>query len=367
MKKLLLFLLTIATILTLTGCGDDSKENYNDLYPETLRAAYSDYFDIGAATRTSNVEIHEEVLKEFSSISAEYEMKWGYVHKGVDTYNFTSTDKLAELAREQHKTIRGHTLVWHSTDTIPDWARTETSTGTTDEKIAKLIKFTLDYFKQMHDRYGDVITCRDIANEIIADSGTNLYRTDSFYYEICETDENFEYFLSEVYKGVEEYAPEVTRYYNDYSLIVNPTKRTKVKTFITNMEKLGASVQGVGMQAHVNINMTKQQVVDAIQDFAKVEGLKVSLTELDVSVYTSSSQVQKEFTESLSNTLANCYKLIFEACRENKDVVECVTMWGVTDDSWLDNWPVTGRDDYPLLFTTDLEKKTAYYSVRDFE
>ncbi|MDR2804191.1 MAG: endo-1,4-beta-xylanase, partial [Dysgonamonadaceae bacterium] len=39
-------------------------------------------------------------------------------------------------------------------------------------------------------------------------------------------------------------------------------------------------------------------------------------------------------------------------------VISRVTTWGVTDnDSWLNDWPVKGRTDYPLLFDRNYQAK----------
>ena len=41
-----------------------------------------------------------------------------------------------------------------------------------------------------------------------------------------------------------------------------------------------------------------------------------------------------------------------------------MTFWGLSDgQSWLNNWPVQGRRNYPLLFGRDLKPKTAYKRV----
>jgi endo-1,4-beta-xylanase len=44
--------------------------------------------------------------------------------------------------------------------------------------------------------------------------------------------------------------------------------------------------------------------------------------------------------------------------------MERVTFWGVNDgDSWLNNWPVRGRTNYPLLFDRTGQPKPAYAAV----
>jgi endo-1,4-beta-xylanase len=62
--------------------------------------------------------------------------------------------------------------------------------------------------------------------------------------------------------------------------------------------------------------------------------------------------------------LANRYADIFKVFVKNKGKVQRVTFWGVSDNqSWLNNWPVKGRTNYPLLFNRKYQPKPAFYSV----
>jgi endo-1,4-beta-xylanase len=41
-----------------------------------------------------------------------------------------------------------------------------------------------------------------------------------------------------------------------------------------------------------------------------------------------------------------------------------VTFWGVTDKfSWLNDWPIKGRTNYPLLFDRNYKEKKAYQRI----
>jgi hypothetical protein len=54
--------------------------------------------------------------------------------------------------------------------------------------------------------------------------------------------------------------------------------------------------------------------------------------------------------------------------RKYKQNISGVTFWNISDRrSWLDNFPVRGRKDYPLLFTADPKPKKAYWEVVKFE
>jgi len=62
------------------------------------------------------------------------------------------------------------------------------------------------------------------------------------------------------------------------------------------------------------------------------------------------------------------YEMIFRVCRENKDVVSGITLWGLADNnSWLNNYPAKGRKNYPLLFDENRQPKSCFYSITEFE
>jgi endo-1,4-beta-xylanase len=59
--------------------------------------------------------------------------------------------------------------------------------------------------------------------------------------------------------------------------------------------------------------------------------------------------------------------MIFRVFREYKNVITGVTFWNVADkSSWLNNFPVKGRKNYPLLFDRNLLPKKVYWEVVKF-
>jgi len=61
------------------------------------------------------------------------------------------------------------------------------------------------------------------------------------------------------------------------------------------------------------------------------------------------------------------YAEIFKIFREYRSVITGVTFWNLSDRySWLDEYPVKGRKNFPLLFDQNLQAKKAYWSVVKF-
>jgi endo-1,4-beta-xylanase len=133
-------------------------------------------------------------------------------------------------------------------------------------------------------------------------------------------------------------------------------------------------VNGVGLQAHWSLyEPTENELRYTIEKFSSL-GLKVQITELDISVYRweknrRSKQAGDDdaFTPEREQQQLEQYKKVFAILRDYKNVITGVTFWGVSDrHTWLDDYPVHGRKNYPLLFDQNLKPKKAYYEVIDF-
>ena len=107
--------------------------------------------------------------------------------------------------------------------------------------------------------------------------------------------------------------------------------------------------------------------------FAKL-GIKVNITELDVDVLPHVDEDKGPTTvltdqlnpyaagmpSAIADEQAKRYAQLFAVYLKYRDVIDRITFWGVTDgDSWLNNWPVRGRSNYPLLFDRNGKPKSA--------
>ena len=164
-------------------------------------------------------------------------------------------------------------------------------------------------------------------------------------------------------------------FYNDYNEI-NPVKRAKIISVIKKLKASGVPVHAIGLQAHWTLQEpSKEQLEKTLKDFSLLH-LPLQITELDVSVYSLEQTIQhgkKEklpdinFTAEKENKQLQQYKMIFHVFRKYKKLISGVTFWNVSDKkSWLDNFPVQKRKDYPLLFDEALQPKKAFWGVVSF-
>jgi endo-1,4-beta-xylanase len=93
---------------------------------------------------------------------------------------------------------------------------------------------------------------------------------------------------------------------------------------------------------------------------------------MDISVYPKEHNLRErrpedansEFTSEKENMQLKVYQSCFEVFKKYRKVISGVTFWNISDKhSWLDNFPVRGRKDYPLLFDQNLKPKKVFFSV----
>ena len=104
------------------------------------------------------------------------------------------------------------------------------------------------------------------------------------------------------------------------------------------------------MQSHMSIyNVDIDDVKRSIEAFAAF-GVRLHVTELDISLYDPKDRSLPAplLTDEMFERQAQLYIDLFKVYREYADVIDNVTTWGVADDyTWLSNWPVRGRTNYP--------------------
>jgi len=309
-----------------------------------LHKLFAGYFPIGAAVNPHTIRQQEALLAHhFNSITAENEMKFISVHPEPDRYTFERADELMAFAERYGMKVRGHTLVWHN-QTSP-WLFEDRDGGRVSRD--ELLRRMKEHIFAVVGRYKGRIYAWDVVNEVIADEGEALLRR-SPWTEIAGDS-----FIARAFEYAHAADPEAELYYNDYNES-DPHKREKIYR------------HGFGMQAHWNIHLPPiDEIRAAIERYASL-GLKLQLTELDLSVfaYEDRRTELKEPTAEMLRLQEERYEDIFKLLIEYKDVITGVTFWGAADDyTWLDNFPVRGRKNWPFLFDTRQKPKKAYWRV----
>lgn len=335
----------------------------------TLKDAYKNDFYIGTALDLNQINEKNKkedslIRKEFNAITAENIMKSMFTHPQKDKYDFTLADKFVAYGEKNKMFIHGHTLIWHSQ--LAPWM----------EKIAdstEMKAFMKDHITTIVSKYKGRINSWDVVNEALNEDGT--LRKSVFLKTLGEK------YLADAFKLAAKADPKVDLYYNDYN-IEEPVKRAGAIALIKKIKAAGGKIDGVGIQGHWRLNSPSiEEIEKSILEYSAL-GLKVAFTELDITVLPNpwdlkGADVNQKFEgsekmnpypkalpDSIQNKLAERYASIFKLFLKHKDKISRVTFWGVHDgQSWLNDWPIKGRTNYPLPFDKDLRHKKAYDSI----
>ena len=145
------------------------------------------------------------------------------------------------------------------------------------------------------------------------------------------------------------------------------------------MREEGIRIDGIGMQGHYMLRSPSiEEIEKGIKEIHEA-GFKVMITELDVDVLkrpkeaigadlAKSYEFQAEYNPyetglppAIQQELSQRYAAIFQLYSKHQDKISRVTFWGTHDKaSWLNNWPVRGRTNYPLLFDKDFKPKIQF-------
>ncbi|GAA4728911.1 endo-1,4-beta-xylanase [Flavisolibacter ginsenosidimutans] len=328
-----------------------------------LKDYYKDYFPIGVAVSPRALKTDEAqlIVQQFNSVTPENAMKMGPIHPTEKEYNWKDADSIVAFALRNHMHIRGHNLVWHNQ--APRWMFVDSSGNTVSKEV--LLQRLHDHITTVVSRYKGKIYAWDVANEVISDKSDEYLRP-SQWLKICGED-----YIAKAFQWTHEADPNAILFYNDYNEI-SATKREKIFRLVKSLKDAGVPIGGLGLQAHWAVNEPSRAQLDStLKRFSEL-GVKLQITEMDISVYPKEHNARERrpedantaFTPAREKAQEEKYKMCFELFRKYKNAISGVTFWNISDrDSWLDNFPVQGRKDYPLLFDKDLKPKKAFWDA----
>jgi endo-1,4-beta-xylanase len=331
-----------------------------------LKDYYANYFPIGVAVYPGALKNEEGtfIAKNFASLTAENAMKSGPIHPKENEYFWKDADSIVAFSVRNKFKVRGHTLVWHNQ--TPKWLFVDSDGKNVSKDI--LLQRMRDHIHAVVGRYKGKIYAWDVVNEAVSDNPDEFLRP-SLWYQICG-----EEFIEKAFQYAHEADPDALLFYNDYNEI-DAGKREKIIRLINNLKAKGIPIHGIGLQGHWSIyEPTKETLEKTLGDFSKT-GLTLQITELDISVYAKEhsrrepkpGEANSPLTKEQEEKQTEVYKMCFELFRKYQKQLSGVTFWNVSDKySWLDDFPVRGRKDYPLLFDKSLKPKNAFWAVTKF-
>lgn len=363
-------------LLGATSCANAQQTPPPDaaMKPIALKDAFKNDFLIGTAVSYQSLQGNDDASlalarAQFNAFTPENSMKPDTLERNEGEFRWKDADHLVELADQDGATVVGHTLVWHQQ--TPRWFfQGENGAPVTREvaleRLRKYITTVVGHFKGCVKQW-------DVVNEAISDSPNEVLRPTPWRTAIGDD------YIAEAFRAAHAADPDAILIYNDYNNDRN-YKRPKTVAFLKSLLDQGVPINAVGMQCHWQLDKPAlDETEEAIKQYAAL-GLKVMVTEFDISVLKSRNQgadiTARENGGNDSNPYVNglppevaaqqadLYKQAFEMFLRHKDVVRRVTIWGPQDGtSWLNNYPIRGRTDYALLFDREGKPKPAVFAL----
>jgi endo-1,4-beta-xylanase len=342
--------------------------------PPALKSLVPPGLRIGAALSRAQSDGRDAagvaiVVRQFNSISPENLLKWEAVHPDPDRYDFEPSDRYVEFGRGHGMFVVGHVLLWHQQ--TPAWVFAGEGGKRADRKT--LLARLQSHIATVVGRYRGRIGGWDVVNEALDEDGT-LRRTP--WLEGIGED-----YIAKAFEFARAADPGAELYYNDYNLW-KPAKGDAAVRLVQGLKAKGLRVDGIGEQGHWGIDDPPLAAIDGVLGAIRASGTRALITELDIDVLPRDpdmwgADLSKKATiraatniypdglpPAVQERLARRYADLFTLFLKHD--VGRVTFWGVTDaTSWLHNFPIPGRVNYPLLWDRDGREKPAFDAVAD--
>ena len=295
---------------------------------------------------TADEPYREVLATEFTSLSAENQMKWDHMRPARDTYDFDDADAIMDFAEANGQVVRGHTLMWHSQN--PAWLE---EGDFTPEQLREILR---EHIFTVAGRYAGRMQQWDVVNEIFDDDAELRVEGNIWFRELGTG------IIADCFRWAHEADPEALLFFNDYNVDgINP-KSDAYYTLVQDLLADGVPIHGFSTQGHLSIRYGfPGDLAENLQRFADL-GLQTAITELDVRMDLPDGG---EPTQAQLEQQADYYRRVTEAALA-VDGCDSLTLWGVLDKySWVPGtFPGEGA---ATVLWDDFTRKPAYYAVQD--
>ena len=277
------------------------------------------------------------VSREFSYLTAEYQMKWNVIEPVRGGRDFGPGDAIAGYAAAQGMRLKGHTLLWHGA--TPSWV---------DALTADDLRTAVEqHIRTVVGHYRGRVHAWDVVNEAVADDGGSL-RDTVFRQKLGDR------YIADAFRLARETDPGALLFYNDYGGEGGTAKADRIYMLLQELLLQGVPVDGVGLQMHISATSRPSDAAIAanMRRLASL-GLIVHISEMDVRMDNGGGSDQMRMQAQRA-----AYHDVVRVCVVEPRC-EAITFWGVTDaHTWISG-------DRPLLFDSRYQPKPAYDGVLD--
>ncbi|HLP06033.1 MAG TPA: endo-1,4-beta-xylanase [Paludibacter sp.] len=333
---------------------------------KTLAEATKGKFLMGVAVNMKQVKgvsasESKLVAKEFNAIVPENCMKPQPIEPEENKFVWADADKFVAFGEKNKQVVTGHCLIWHSQ--VGRWMFVDTDGKDVSPEVLK--ERMRKHILAVVGRYKGRVKGWDVVNEAFEDNGS--YRNSKFY-KILGKD-----FIKYAFQFAHEADPGAELYYNDYN-VETPAKCDAIVKLVHELKAAGCRIDAVGSQSHMHLATPTLEATEASFRKLKAAGVHILITEWDISILPSPydganvsarfaySKEMDPYREGVPDSVQQRWNKrmldMFGLFLKYDDVIDRVTVWGLTDKvAWLNDFPIRGRKDYPVLFDRDNKRK----------
>ena len=301
-------------------------------------------------TQLSEAAYASTLAHEFNMVEPEDAMKWWVLRPDATTFDFRQGDEVVRFAQSHQMKIRGHCLVWGRYN--PDWL---TQGHFTTQQLSQLLH---EHITRVMKHFAGQVFAWDVVNEALDENGNVR---DSLWYNQpgIGLSENGTAYIEQVFRWAHKADPRALLFYNEAEGEGLNRKSDAIYAMVKDFKHRGVPIHGVGLQMHVpNLDANVPEIAANIARLTAL-GLRVHITELDVSLPVDSSG--RLFPDDLTRQ-AEVYRGIVWACL-NSPGCTAIQTWGFTDKySWIGSHS-RGARGQALPFDRAYQPKPAYRAV----
>ncbi|QSB16827.1 endo-1,4-beta-xylanase [Natronosporangium hydrolyticum] len=284
----------------------------------------------------SNGTYSNIVASEFSSITAENQMKPDALQPQQGNFQFGTAHQIIDFAQQNNQNVYGHTLLWHSQS--PGWM--------TSQSGQQLLNTLRTHITTVVNEL-DAVQQWDVVNEILEDNGQ--FRNS----HLMNTGLGQGFVADAFHTARAAGGPNKSYCMNDFNTHSINTKSNAYFNLVQDLLNQGVPIDCFGFQTHLYLGEDLSTMQANMERFANL-GLEIWISELDIRINMPASQ--QELQEQ-----AQMYAQVFQFCL-NVPACRGVTSWNLHDGaSWIPGtFPGTGA---AHLYDENLQPKPAYYAV----
>ena len=322
-------------------------------------------FDVGAAASFNDVDMSSQtaqvLMKHFTALVAENEQKMDAIQPTEGRFSWEQAEAIINFGEMTGMRLHWNSLVQHAQN--PAWVfqdKTNPSRPVSKDVLNQRLK---THIETVMRRYRNRVESYNVVSDALSDrSGLRTGAEGSKWHEILGPE-----YIDNAFRWAKAADPKALLLITDTKLESDVRKRQEMVNLVKGMKQRGVPVDAIGLQMHIDIKSPSvAQIKETIETFAAL-GVKVMITGLDISMYTSDTEARKTISDAMLLEQAQRYKDIFAMLKDQQskgNLNDMVIIWGSSDaGSWKNNYPVPGRTDAPLLFDARLQSKPAFWGL----